>query len=106
MYSWALLTREPGDVPYMLGITDDLAHAQRVAEPHLMSGKAFLCHIERVRYAMTVADMNSCYMSTGQFWVGRLAASGRVAWSEHCGAPCMPGDPDAPGWTHATTDLH
>ena len=93
MYSWALLTREPGDVPYMLGITDDLEHARRVAEPHLIAGKAFLCHIEQVRFAMTAADMKSCYMSTGQFWVGRLAASGRVAWSEHFGGPGMsPGE--------------
>jgi hypothetical protein len=87
LFSWTLLTRKPGDVPYMMGITDDMDRARRVAEPHLVSGMAFLCHIERVRYAMTAADMRSCYMSTGQYWVGRLAEGGRVAWSEHFGGP-------------------
>lgn len=116
MYSWTLLTRKTGDSPYMLGVTDDLAQARRVAEPHLMSGKAFLCQIEQVRYAMTVADMSSCYARTGRYWVGRLAAGGRVTWSEHFGGPAVPlgehraarppADPDTPGWRHATTDLH
>ena len=85
MYSWALLTREPGDVPFMLGITDSLARARSVAEPHLRSGRAFLCHIERVRYAMTADGMDSCYAGTGVYWVGRLAADGSVVWTEHCG---------------------
>lgn len=120
MYSWTLLTRKPGDSPYMVGITDDLARARRAAEPHLVSGKAFLCHIEQVRYAMTAFDMSSCYARTGRYWVGRLTSRGRVTWSEHYGGPPgapgagrggpggvrLPDDPDTPGWTHATTDLY
>jgi hypothetical protein len=106
MYSWTLQTRKPDDTPYMLGITDDLGRAQSAAEPHLESGKAFLCHIAEVRYAMDIADLTSCYVCTGLHWVGRLADGGRVAWSEHPGGTGVPGDWDTPGWTHATKDLH
>ena len=106
MYSWTLLTHRPGDVPYMLGITDDLAHVRSVVEPYLRSGQAFLCYIEQVRFAMTAADMNSCYAYTGQYWIGRLAEDEQVVWTEHCGAVVPPDQRDGPGWTHATTDLH
>jgi hypothetical protein len=113
MYLWTLLTGEPGDSPYMLGITDDLTHARRVAEPYLESGKARLCYIEQTRFAMTVADMDSCYAPVGRYWSGKLNRGGRVRWSEHWGARGHPRgtarsceDPDAPGWRHATTDLH
>ena len=67
--------------PYLLGVTDDLAKAQRLTEPHLISGEAFLCLIETVRAAFTVHGMDSCYVRPGPDWLGRLTASGQVRWN-------------------------
>jgi hypothetical protein len=114
MYLWTLLTGEPGDSPYMLGITDDLTHARRVAEPYLVSGKARVCYIDQARFAMMVADMTSSYALVGRYWSGGLSGGGRVMWAEHWGTRGLPRrgtdrsseDPDAPGWRHATTDLY
>ena len=67
--------------PYLLGVTDDLAKAQRLTEPHLISGEAVLCLIETVRAAFTVHGMDSCYVRPGPDWLGRLTASGQVRWN-------------------------
>ena len=68
--------------PYLLGVTDDLAKAQRLTEPHLISGQAFVCLIETVRAAFTVHGMDSCYVRPGPDWLGRLTTSGQVRWHE------------------------
>jgi len=82
MYCWTLLTRDIGATPYLMGVTDDLAKAQRLGEPHLLSGKAFLCHITAVRAAMNVHGLDTCYIRTGREWLGRCTFSGRVKWAE------------------------
>ncbi|MBO0822013.1 MAG: hypothetical protein J2P26_14340 [Nocardiopsaceae bacterium] len=115
MYLWKLLTGKPGDSPYMLGITDNLTHARRVAEPYLESGQARVCYIDQARFAMTTSpDMSSSYACTGRYWSGERNRRGRVTWSEHWGTrerSCRGtarwrDDPDGPGWSHATTDLY
>jgi len=80
MYSWTLLTRDVHSTPYLLGVTDDLAKAQWLTEPHLISGEAFICLIETVRAAFTVNGMDSCYVRPGPDWLGRLTTSGQVRW--------------------------
>jgi hypothetical protein len=97
MYSWTLLPRDLRDTPYMIGITDDLARALSATEPHLRSGAALVCHIAQVRYEMDATDMSSCYVCTGQHWVGRLTDDGQVTWSEHLGGTGAPGEWDASG---------
>lgn len=82
MYCWTMLTRDVHATPYLLGVTDDLAEARRLAETHLISGQAFLCLIETVRAAFTVHGMDSCYVRPGPDWLGRLTASGLVRWDE------------------------
>jgi hypothetical protein len=82
VYCWTLLTRNIAETPYLLGVTDDLAKAQRLGEPHLLSGRAFLCLIEAVRPAMMVHSLDACYVRTGREWVGRRTVSGRVRWQE------------------------
>ncbi len=82
MYCWTLLTRNIGETPYLMGVTDDLAKAQRIGELHLLSGKAFLCHIAAVRTAITVHGLSTCYVRTGRVWLGRCAHSRRVRWDE------------------------
>jgi hypothetical protein len=106
MYRWTLVSRNTGEAPSLMGITSDLEVAQRMAEPHLESGAAFLGHIEEVRCAMAASDLTSCYMSTGLYWIGRLGDSGRVFWAERYGAARWHGDRHASGWTHATSDFH
>jgi hypothetical protein len=80
MYCWTLLTRDINATPYLLGVTDELAKAQRLTEPHLISGPAFLCLIETVRAAVTVHGLDSCYVRPGPDWLGRLTTNGRVRW--------------------------
>lgn len=88
MYTWTLLTREPAAPAYRTGVTDDLARVQREAEPYLESGEAFVCYIEKVRFALT-ADLGSTYVPVGLYWVGRLNRQARVTWSEHWGLPAV-----------------
>jgi hypothetical protein len=88
MFCWTLLTGDTADTPFLIGVTDDLADAQRMTEPHLLSGRAFLSYIEAVRPAMAVDSLDSCYVRTGLTWLGRLTTSNRVKWSRR----------DAHGW--------
>jgi hypothetical protein len=85
MYCWTLLSRDISETPYLMGVTDDLARAQRLSEPHLISGRAFLALIEAVRTAMTVYSLDTCYVRTGRFWLGRGTAHGGVRWDERDG---------------------
>lgn len=96
MFCWTLLTGNTADTPFLIGVTDDLASAQRITEPHLLSGRAFLSYIEAVRPAMTADTLDSCYVRTGLTWLGRLTTSRRVRWSRSDVLAC------ASGWTHAT----
>lgn len=82
MYCWTLLTRDISATPFLMGVTDDLAKAQRLSEPHILSGRAFLGLIELVRPAMSVHSLDTCYVRTGLTWLGRLTNSGRVGWFE------------------------
>jgi hypothetical protein len=82
VYCWTLLTRDIAETPFLLGVTDELARAQRLTEPHLISGRAVLSYIEAVRPAMTVHSLDTCYVRTGRVWVGRRTARGRVSWQE------------------------
>jgi hypothetical protein len=82
MFCWTLLTGNTADTPFLIGVTDDLADAQRMTEPHLLSGRAFLSYIEAVRPAMTVDNLDSCYVRTGLTWLGRLTTSKRVKWAQ------------------------
>lgn len=82
MYCWTLLSRDTSETPFLVGVTDDLAKAQRLSEPHLRSGRAFLSYIEAVRAAVTVQSLDNCYVRTGRAWIGRRAAKGRVSWCE------------------------
>ena len=96
MYSWTLLSRDISGTPFLMGITDDLAEAKRLAEPYLISGKAFLCHIEEVQPAISVHGMDSCHEPTGRSWYGRRNNSDGVTWRERdrpFGAPA-----DLPAW--------
>jgi hypothetical protein len=81
MFCWTLLTGNTADTPYLMGVTDDLAVAQRMSEPHLLSGRAFLSYIEAVRPAMRADGLDSCYVRTGLTWLGRLTTGNQVAWS-------------------------
>jgi hypothetical protein len=85
MYSWTLLARDVSATPYLMGVTDDLAEAQRLCEPHLESRQAFLGYVEAVRPAMTVHSLDTCYVRTGDAWLGRLGSRGRVGWRERAG---------------------
>jgi hypothetical protein len=85
MYCWTLLSRDICDTPRMMGVTGELAEAQRLTEPHLISGAAFLCYIETVRAAISVHGLDTCYVRTGRDWLGRLNTSGRVRWTEREG---------------------
>ena len=96
MYSWTLLSRDISGTPFLMGITDDLAEAKRLAEPYLISGKAFLCQIEEVQPAISVHGMDSCHEPTGRSWYGRRNNSDGVTWRERdrpFGAPA-----DLPAW--------
>jgi hypothetical protein len=85
MYSWTLLARDISATPYLMGVTDSLAEAQRLCEPHLESRRAFLGYVEAVRPAMTVAGLDACYVRTGHAWVGRLGSAARVSWRARTG---------------------
>jgi hypothetical protein len=85
MYCWSLLSGDLTDVPYLLGVTGDLAAAMRVCEQELMSGKPFLGYIEAVWPAISARDLGSCYMRTGRLWIGRRTTRGGVRWEEHEG---------------------
>ncbi len=85
MYCWTLLSRNISDTPYLMGVTGDLARAQRITEPYLLSGEAFLSYIEAVRAAMTVHGLDTCYVRTGRVWIGRRTRSCRVRWEEREG---------------------
>lgn len=85
MYCWTLLSRDITATPYMMGVTDDLAKAQRLTEPYLVEQRAFVCYIETVRAAITINGLDSCYVRTGRDWLGRLTVSGRVRWDEREG---------------------
>ena len=82
MYLWALLSGDISDPPTVRGITDDLARAMRVTEPYLIDGRAFLCRIVEVRYAMAVPSMDACYVPTGRAWNGRRDTASGVTWRE------------------------
>jgi hypothetical protein len=82
MYAWTLLTTNIGETPYLMGITDDLDKAKRIGEPHLISGRAFLCHIAAVRAAISVHGLDTCYIRTGHHWFGRCTIKHRVKWCE------------------------
>jgi hypothetical protein len=83
MYCWELLSGDTSQGPFLLGVTGDLAEAMRLCEQHVREGRAFLAHIEAVRYAMSVHGMDCCYVRTGLYWVGRRTIHGRVRWEEH-----------------------
>jgi hypothetical protein len=87
MYCWSLLSANTAQPPFLLGVTDDLARAQRLTEPHLISGQACLSYIEAVLAAMTVHSLDTCYVRTGRLWIGRRTVGGRVSWQEHDGHP-------------------
>jgi hypothetical protein len=90
MYCWTLLSRDIGDTPRLMGVTDSLARAQRLAEPHLVSGAAFLGYIELVRPAISVHGLGSCYVRVGRDWLGRLTTSDLVRWTEQEGRATEP----------------
>ncbi|HLH82023.1 MAG TPA: hypothetical protein VKV38_02060 [Trebonia sp.] len=85
MYCWALLAGDISDVPYLMGVTGDLAGAMRVCEQHLVSGKPFLGYIEAVRPSISAPDLDSRYVRIGLMWVGRRTVRGEVRWEEHEG---------------------
>jgi hypothetical protein len=85
MYCWTLLSRDISETPYLMGVTDDLARAQRLCEPDLISGRAFLSYIEAVRTAMTVYSLDTCYVRTGRVWTGRCTIHETVRWDERDG---------------------
>ncbi len=85
MYCWSLLSGDLTDVPYLLGVTGDLAPAMRVCEQELLSGKPFLGYIEAVRPAISAYDLQSCYLRTGRLWIGRRVIRGGVRWEERDG---------------------
>jgi len=89
MYCWTLLSRDISETPFLIGVTDDLAGAQRLSEPHLISGRAFLSYIEAVRAGITVHSLDNCYLRTGRVWIGRLTVKGRVSWHEREGRSCQ-----------------
>jgi hypothetical protein len=82
MYCWTLLGRNIADTPQLMGVTDDLTRAQRLSEPPLLSGQAFVCIIEAVRPAMSVHSLDTCYVRTGRIWIGRRTATGKAHWRE------------------------
>jgi hypothetical protein len=83
MYCWTLLSRDISATPYLMGVTDDLAKAQKLCEPHLESRRAFLGYIQAVRPAMTAHGLDSCYVPIGPAWLGRLGDSHGVGWRKH-----------------------
>jgi hypothetical protein len=85
MYCWALLSGNISDVPYLLGVTDDLAVAMRVCEQELITGKPFLGYIEAVQPAMSAHDLSSCYVRTGRLWIGCRTVRGGLCWEEREG---------------------
>jgi hypothetical protein len=86
MYCWTLLSGATSDVPYLMGVTGDLARAMRLCEEQLISGKAFLGYVELVRPVMSMAhDLDSCYAGTGLIWIGRRTIDGGVRWEEREG---------------------
>lgn len=85
MYCWSLLSGNISDVPYLTGVTGDLATAMRLCEQQLLAGEAFLGYIEVVRQAVSAYDLDSCYVRTGQLWIGRRAMRDRVRWEEREG---------------------
>jgi len=85
MYCWTLLSRDISATPFLMGVTDDLAKAQKLCEPHLESRRAFLGYIQAVRPAMTTQGLDSCYVPVGPAWLGRLGrlrGRRRVGWRE------------------------
>jgi hypothetical protein len=85
MYCWTLLSGNISDVPYLLGVTGDLAAAMRECEQELISGKPFLGYIEAVRPAMSAHDLGSCYVRIGRLWTARRTTGGGVRWEEREG---------------------
>jgi hypothetical protein len=85
MYCWGLLSGNISDVPYLTGVTGDLAVAMRLCEQQLLAGRAFLGYVEVVRQAMSAHDLDSCYVRTGQIWIGRRTIHGGVRWEEREG---------------------
>ncbi len=99
MYSWTLLARDVSATPYLMGVTDDLAKAQRLCEPHLESRRAFLGYVEAVQPAITVHSLDASYVRTGRAWLGRLESRGRVGWREQAGRARIPrGKRPVPGY--------
>lgn len=82
MYCWTLLSPEISATPRLMGVTDDLAKAQKLCEPHLRSRRAFLGFIQAVQPAMTAHGLDMCYVPTGAAWLGRIRRSRRVGWLE------------------------
>jgi len=82
MYCWTLLSRDISATPYLMGVTDDLAKARKLCDPHLASRRAFLGYIQAVRPAMTAHGLNGCYVPVGPAWLGRLSESHEVGWRE------------------------
>jgi hypothetical protein len=82
MYCWTLLSRDISATPYLMGVTDDLAKARKLCEPHLESRRAFLGYIQAVRPAMTAHGLDSRYVPVGPAWLGRLRDSDEVGWRE------------------------
>jgi hypothetical protein len=82
MYCWTLLSRDISATPHLMGVTDDLAKAQKLCEPHLESRGAFLGFIQTVQPAMTAHGLDMCYVPTGPAWLGRLGRSRGVGWLE------------------------
>ena len=80
MYCWTLLSRDISATPFLMGVTDDLARAQKLCEPHLESRRAFLGFIQAVRPAMSAPGLDTCYVPTGAAWLGRLRHNRRVGW--------------------------
>jgi hypothetical protein len=82
MYCWTLLSRNISATPYLMGVTDDLAKARKLCEPHLVSRRAFLGYIQAVRPAVTARGLDSCYVPVGPAWLGRLRDRNGVGWRE------------------------
>ncbi len=82
MYCWTLLCRDISVAPFLMGVTDDLAKAQKLCEPHLRARQALLGYVEAVRPGITAHGMDSCYVRTGPAWYGRLKDRGGVGWWE------------------------
>jgi hypothetical protein len=82
-YYWSILAADTSKPPARLGITGDRKHAQKIAEPLLLSdGTALLALVEAVRPVLA-PSLGQRYQRTGQTWTGRRTLGDGVHWTEH-----------------------